>query len=246
MYMPMENRVKKSHKSRGIRKRLKDYIGYSVGHLTIIGVERDGRFATAICRCDCGNECRRSLYNLIGKEKNSSCGCNNTAWNRTHGMCRTREYAAWVSMKNRCYNDKYAEFDSYGGRGITVCERWLHSFENFLSDMGMSPGAGYSVDRINNDGDYSPENCRWANRNQQARNKQTTVMVTYRGETRACADWDDIIGCKSGRIWSAQSRGIDMDIYITWLLEMKREYGHCNFVFHRKRTKEKLKKKGLL
>lgn len=247
----MNEIVKKSHKSRGIRKRLKDYIGRKVGHLTIIGVERNGSSATAICRCDCGNECRRSLYSLIRRknnphDKNSSCGCIITAGNKTHGMCRTREYAAWIAMKNRCYNEKYAEFSSYGGRGIIVCDRWLHSFDNFLFDMGYSPGNGYSVDRINNNGNYCPDNCRWANRNQQARNKQSTVMVTYHGETKPCAEWDDIIGCRSGRIWEAQRRGMDMDIYITWLLEMKKEYGHCDFVFHRRRTKEKLIKKGII
>lgn len=92
--------------------------------------------------------------------------------NTTHGMSKTKVYRAWCSMKRRCYGVNTDCYDRYGGRGIEVCQRWLRSFENFYIDMGSPPTGKHSVDRIDNDGDYTPRNCRWATPTEQSRNRR--------------------------------------------------------------------------
>lgn len=118
--------------------------------------------------------------------------------NRKHGCCYTPEYKTWEGIKKRCYNRNGKFYARYGGRGIKVCERWLHSFENFAADMGAKPSPEHQIDRINNDGDYAPENCRWATRTEQARNKANSVFVTIAGETMSLAAWYEKLGVGPG------------------------------------------------
>lgn len=129
-----------------------------------------------ICRCDCGGRSSRIYGKDLRSGKTKSCGClrKENHQNVTHGMCKAPEYAVWAGMKARCNNPKNLSFPFYGGRGIKVCERWASSFEAFFFDMGPRP-LGYSIDRINNNGDYSPENCRWADWKTQSANKSTSV-----------------------------------------------------------------------
>jgi DNA-directed RNA polymerase subunit RPC12/RpoP len=114
--------------------------------------------------------------------------CNRCA-HKTHGQSTTREYVAYHAMKQRCYNRNVAGYDDYGGRGITVCAEWLASFEVYRRDMGPRPSPKHSVDRIDCDKGYSPDNCRWATPDVQSRNKQVTVHVTLGSETRVLIDW---------------------------------------------------------
>lgn len=120
--------------------------------------------------------------------------------NLRHGYARkgklTSEWQAWNHMLQRCYNPNDAFYSDYGGRGIGVCERWRHSFDNFIADMGDKPGKKYSLDRINGDLDYSPDNCRWADPKTQAQNRRTVIWVEHNGEWHCLAEWTRITGIK--------------------------------------------------
>jgi hypothetical protein len=100
----------------------------------------------------------------------------------------TPEYSRWKNMKTRCMNPNNSAFMDYGGRGIKVCDRWL-AFENFLEDMGRAPSRAHSLDRVDNNGNYCKENCRWVTRSEQARNKRNNIPVTINGVTKVLADW---------------------------------------------------------
>lgn len=148
------------------------------------------------CRCLCGNERTVSLGNVLsGGSK--SCGCwkseVTTSRNYIHGQSvrgkMTGEYNSWYAMLRRASPDPNSRrYSDYGGRGIKVCERW-HTADNFLSDMGPKPGPEYTLERIDNDGDYCPENCRWATRKEQARNKRGLRTITINGVTKLLIDW---------------------------------------------------------
>lgn len=125
---------------------------------------------------------------------------------RTHGHTSngriSSTYAAWYAMKGRCYNPRCAGFKNYGGRGIKVCDRWLNSFESFLADMGEKPSPELSLDRINNNGNYEPGNCRWATSSQQARNKRPRKgiarhLITVDGVTLGVNQWARRLGIRS-------------------------------------------------
>jgi len=109
-------------------------------------------------------------------------------------MVNTPTWRTWRNIKKRCFTTSYEYYKHYGGRGITVCERWVNSFAAFYEDVGERPGQEYSLERIDNDGNYEPGNCRWATQKEQSRNRQTSFMVTFRGETRCLAEWAEITG----------------------------------------------------
>lgn len=162
---------------------------------------RHGEKLRWVCRCECGTEKDIAGHDLRNGQS-KSCGCLkiDTAGDqrRTHGQSgnfhkgiqASAEYRIWIGMKNRCYVPSATGYANYGGRGITVCDRWNESFEAFLEDMGPKPSPTHSIDRFpDSEGNYCPENCRWATRTQQNRNTRKNHLLTYRGETLSIAEW---------------------------------------------------------
>lgn len=139
------------------------------------------------CRCDCGRETVTETHSLRRKNGGTvSCGCLKLEKIRTHGLTKSPTYKAWKGMWGRCTQPSSFGYEHYKKRGITVCERW-RKFENFLADMGERP-AGFTLDRINNDGNYEPGNCRWATMREQGNNRSTNLHFEYRGKTYTLAE----------------------------------------------------------
>jgi hypothetical protein len=120
--------------------------------------------------------------------------------NRTHGYGGTKIYRAWYGMLRRCHDPNHRSYADYGGRGITVCEHW-HKFENFLADVGEPPNAKAEIDRIDNDGPYSPNNWRWATRSQQLNNKRDNRRLTSNGRTQTLSEWATELGLNRNSLW---------------------------------------------
>ena len=143
------------------------------------------------CICSCGTE-KAVKAGSLTSGKSISCGCAWDDWlrekNTTHGMTKTRTFKSWDSMKQRCNNPNAPDFERYGGRGIKICDKWQHDFKAFFSDMGERPEAT-SLDRIDNSGDYTPSNCRWASSLEQQRNTRSSIRLTFKGETLPLIEW---------------------------------------------------------
>lgn len=174
-------------------------IGKRFGRLTVIdfaGLDKCGH-AQWLCECDCGNRVVKLGTNLK-RGLTTSCGCRRTEVTRecktTHGMCGARLYTTWRNMIRRCEDPNDKLYHRYGGRGIHVCNEW-YNFENFL-DWALNSGyePDLTIDRMDNDEDYCPKNCRWANRITQGNNTSTNRHITYNGETHTIAEWARLLG----------------------------------------------------
>lgn len=171
------------------------------------------------CRCDCGNTLSVQGRNLRNTHTRS-CGClqreGSSRANTKHGRSGDSIYKIWKGINDRCLNPMRKEFPHYGGRGITVCDRWHRdtprAFENFLEDMGERPSKRHTVDRTDNDGPYSPENCRWATRRDQGNNRRTNVPFTHEGLTQTVTEWARELGINSSTVFNRIHRGVPVGV----------------------------------
>ena len=189
-----------------------DRTGLRYGRLTVLSLDESppSKSLKWFCRCDCGVE-KSVLATGLATGDSKSCGClaleQSRARNRTHGMSRSRggvgaarEYNIWVNIRARCNNPQDPSYPRYGGRGITVCDRWQASFEDFLADMGAAPSKHHSIDRKNNSEGYNPGNCRWATPTEQGRNKRNNRMLELDGVSRPLIEWVEITGISRSAI----------------------------------------------
>lgn len=172
---------------------IKDYSGMRFGFLVVVRrMPSRLRFgAQWLCRCDCGKEKVIHAKNFVNGHV-IGCGCR--MGGLKHGLSFTKTHRAWSSMKSRCTNPRVSSYKRYGGRGISVCERWS-SFEVFLHDMGQAP-AGMTLERKNNDGNYEPSNCKWATPKEQHNNRSNNRKVLFRGEVKTPTQWAEQFGKK--------------------------------------------------
>jgi len=169
-----------------------DITNQQFARLTVWGpIERQGKRVMWLCECICGK-----MTKVIGHELRSghtkSCGClkHDTKSNYIHGRSKiTPEWRAWCAIRSRCTNSNLFQWKDYGGRGIKVCDRWIEAFENFYADMGQRPSSHHSIERRDNDGNYTPENCFWATRIEQANNKSNVPKYTFQDKTQTLPDW---------------------------------------------------------
>ncbi len=157
------------------------------------------------CLCDCG-KLTEVLSNSLRSGRAKSCGClqKQVTINRntTHNMRRSPEYYIWMAMKSRCGNKKSQYFKNYGGRGISVCNKWINSFQRFYEDMGKRPSNNHSLDRIDNNGNYELGNCQWATRVEQARNARSNHNITLNGRTLCIAGWAERQGISYSTLYA--------------------------------------------
>lgn len=190
--MAAENSIRRGHC-------FKDVTGQRFNRLTVIELSHMKRCAFWRCKCDCGNEVVIPIDGLTtGHTK--SCGCHKAENTHRllyrHGREPKDVWCAWCHIRSRCYNPKNRSYSRYGGRGIRVCQRWRESFEAFRDDMGPRPSPQHSIEREENNGDYEPDNCVWATKKEQARNRRTSALIEYRGKTQCVTAWAEEIGMK--------------------------------------------------
>jgi len=197
-------------------------VGQRFGRWTVIGepFTEFRKDPAVLCRCTCGTERVVVIYSLrSGNSK--SCGCYKDEMTskrrKKHGYAGTRIYKAWRDMMLRCYKENHKSFHNYGGRGIKVCPEW-HTFLDFKEwSFSHGYGNGLSIDRINNDGDYEPRNCRWTDWGTQCRNTRRSRLITALGETKSVIEWSEDPRCslsKNGLLYRL-NQGMKPEVAIT-------------------------------
>lgn len=175
-----------------------DIVGRSFNRLTVLSYAGNRKWN---CRCECGNELPVRTDCL--KDGNTkSCGCLKIEKYTTHGQSKSKtrkrrgspSYLTWLAMIQRCYDPKHVAYHQYGGAGVVICDRWRHSFEAFLSDMGERP-IGHTIDRYpNKSGSYEPGNCRWATKQQQSWNRKSNRLLEHDGKALCIGEWAVVVG----------------------------------------------------
>lgn len=194
-----------------------DLVGQRFGKLVVVGRDTSPsgtkrKRVKWVCQCDCGNTSSVTSDNLKSGTT-TSCGCAKFTAKLIHGMTGTPTYKAWDGMIQRCTNPNDAKYSDYGGRGISICDRW-RVFSNFLEDMGVKP-EGYELERMDNNRGYNPENCKWATRKEQNRNKRNSRLLTLGDETLCVTEWADRVGINYNTIIERLGRGWSVEKALT-------------------------------
>ena len=216
-------------KERASQTHLKPLTGKVFGRLVVTGRApvRDGDDGSFWeCECVCGNRSRVARSSLIN-EKTTSCGCLRdervSQTHTTHGNSRDPLYSVWSGMVDRCTNPKCKGYKNYGGRGISVCGRWLTSVQHFIDDLGDPPTSAHTLERQNNDKGYSPCNVYWATWLTQANNKRTNRALTYLGKTLNMTQWSKEIGISTQTISARLKRGWTIEETLTLPVSWERK-----------------------
>lgn len=184
---------------------------------------------TWLCKCDCGNEIISKGW-LLKKGAIKSCGCYRRDLgkhkNRTHGLSNFRPYYVWKDMKRRCYDKTRPEYKNYGGRGIKICTEWLNSVEKFC-EWARKSGykKGLTIERVNNNMDYCPENCKWVSMKEQLNNNRRNNFLKINGITKTISQWSQKTGIKYDTLWSRVNKGYsDVDL----IKPVDKRYSHVH------------------
>lgn len=195
--------------------RTKDITGQRFGHLVAIRLvepyqsSSGKRYRQWLCQCDCGNQKIIFQTNLIeGKIK--SCGCEQYSVHTKHGEAKSRLYSIWRNLRQRCNNPKAKNYDNYGGRGIKVCDNWNNA-EGYTAFKEWALSNGYrndlTIDRINNNGNYEPSNCRWATSLEQNNNQSSNIMISYNNEIHTLSEWSRLTGINRSTLKNRYEKG---------------------------------------
>jgi len=194
-------------------------LGYRFGNIICIeyvwDAEKDA--SSWICKCDCGNTKKVTTCSLRAGTTRS-CGCLHkkqlSDMMKTHGLSKSKEYKVWCAMIERCTKPTNKSFCNYGGRGIKVSDKWM-KFVNFIKDMGMRPTNAHTLERIDNNGDYTAVNCKWATRAEQRRNCRRVNWITINGEKLCLTDWCKKIGISRKTVRQRIAKGLTIEQAIT-------------------------------
>jgi hypothetical protein len=202
------------------------YIGKRLNHFVVIDVvHQEGKKQSQLkCRCDCGNIFY--MYpTFFNKKRYNSCGCMRTQFKATHNGSKNPLYLEWHSMMARCHNKESFNYKDYGARGITVCEEW-HTPQNFYDWVEQTGGRPEraTLDRIDNNKGYSPENCKWATPAEQARNKRSTIMIAYNGKTQCLQDWATELGMNHETLRYRYHKGLPVEKIFSTKLDNRGSY----------------------
>lgn len=173
----------------------------------------DGSFIW-MCRCDCGSNVEVASTILRKGYKNMCdvCRIENIRLGKiSHNMSTTNTYKSWIGMKDRVTNKNHIHYKNYGGRGITIYEKWINSFENFYKDVGDRPSLKHTLDRIDNDGNYEPGNVKWSTKKEQMRNRRNTIFLSYEGVVKSIDDWCEQLNIKKHLVYSKIRSGWDKE-----------------------------------
>lgn len=178
-------------------------------------VSNQGQKVMWKCKCDCGNIAYVSASNLTCN-RTKSCGCLKDEKliqrSTTHNQRHTKLYEVWKSIKQRCFNPNNISYKNYGARGITICDDWKNNFQSFFNwSMQNGYTTNLSIDRIDNNGNYCPENCRWTDRHTQSNNTRSNRYITYNNQTKTLADWVKTTNLSYGCVFSRIQKGWSID-----------------------------------